>query len=118
MPGINNNVFFPPTATVPSEKPVTPPRQYTGRQKILARYRAYHGATFGSMMAGGDPRRLANEPGVPWIVHLPDPYAYRAPYYRGHTIDEGEAIVADMIEEIVQFEGPGNIAAILLEGYS
>ncbi len=118
MPGDLHKVFFTLGGAEAVENAMKFARQYTGRQKILARYRAYHGATFGSMMAGGDPRRLANEPGVPWVVHIPDPYAYRAPYYRGHTVGEGEAIVADMIEEIVQFEGPENIAAILLEGYS
>jgi taurine--2-oxoglutarate transaminase len=118
MPGDLNKVFFTLGGAEAIENAMKFARLYTGKQKVLARYRAYHGATFGSMMAGGDPRRLPNEPGVPWVVHIPDPYAYRSPYYRGHTVDEGEAIVGDMIEEIVQFEGPGNIAAILLEGYN
>ena len=93
-------------------------RLSTGRQKILTRYRAYHGATFGAMAAGGDPRRLANEPGVPWIVRTPDPYSYRNPVYRGRSQEEGDQAVVDMIEEIIHFEGPGMIAALLLEGYS
>lgn len=93
-------------------------RLYTGRQKVLARYRSYHGATFGAMSAGGDPRRLANEPGVPWIVHIHDPYSYRSPLYQGRTIEEGDQALADQIEETVLYEGPENIAAILLEGYS
>lgn len=93
-------------------------RLSTGRQKILARYRAFHGAGFGAMAAGGDPRRLANEPGVPWIVHVHDPYAYRSPIYRGRTAEEGDAVLADLIEETVQFEGPENVAGILLESYS
>ena len=93
-------------------------RLSTGRQKILTRYRAYHGATFGAMTAGGDPRRLANEPGVPWIIRTPDPYSYRSPIYRGRTQEEGDQAVVDLIEEIIHFEGPGNIAALLLEGYS
>jgi len=93
-------------------------RLSTGRQKILARYRAYHGATFAAMSAGGDPRRLANEPGVPWIVHLHDPDAYRSPLYRGRSVEEGDLALADLIEETIQYEGPENIAAILLEGYS
>ena len=66
-------------------------RLYTGRQKILSRYRSYHGGTFGAMTAGGDPRRLANEPGVPWIVHIHDPYAYRSPLYQGRSQEEGES---------------------------
>jgi taurine--2-oxoglutarate transaminase len=93
-------------------------RLYSGRQKILARYRSYHGATFGAMSAGGDPRRLANEPGVPWIVHIHDPYPYRSPIYRDRTPEEGDRALADLIEETILFEGPENIAAILLEGYS
>lgn len=93
-------------------------RLYSGRQKILSRYRAYHGGTFGAMSAGGDPRRLANEPGVPWIVHIHDPYAYRSPLYRGRTAAEGDQALIDQIEETIRFEGPDNIAAILLEGYS
>lgn len=93
-------------------------RLYSGRQKVLSRYRAYHGATFGAMSAGGDPRRLANEPGVPWIVHVHDPYAYRSPIYRQRSQAEGDEILGDLIEDTVLYEGPQNVAAILLEGYS
>ncbi len=93
-------------------------RLYTGRQKIITRYRSYHGATFGAMTAGGDPRRLANEPGVPWIVRVHGPYSYRSPIYRGRSVDEGDEVVADLIEETILFEGPENVAAIMLEGYS
>ncbi len=93
-------------------------RLSTGKQKVITRYRAYHGATFGAMSAGGDPRRLANEPGVPWIVRVHDPYAYRSPIYRGRTQEEGDRVVADLIEETLLFEGPDNVAALLLEGYS
>ena len=93
-------------------------RLYTGRQKILTRYRAYHGGTFGAMTAGGDPRRLANEPGVPWIVRMQDPYAYRSPLYRGRSRDEGDQALVDQIEDTILFEGPENIAAFLLEGYN
>lgn len=93
-------------------------RLYTGREKIMTRYRAYHGGTFGAMSAGGDPRRLANEPGVPWIVRMQDPYAYRSSLYRGRGRDEGDQALIDQIEDTILFEGPENIAAILLEGYN
>ena len=93
-------------------------RLYTGKQKIMTRYRAYHGGTFGAMSAGGDPRRLANEPGVPWIVRMQDPYAYRSSLYRGRTRDEGDQALIDQIEDTILFEGPDNIAAMLLEGYN
>ncbi len=93
-------------------------RLYTGRQKIVTRYRSYHGATFGAMTAGGDPRRLANEPGVPWIVRVHGPYPYRSPIYNGRSPAEGDAIAADLIEQTILYEDPNNVAAILLEGYS
>ncbi len=93
-------------------------RLCTGRQKIVTRYRSYHGATFGAMTAGGDPRRLANEPGVPWIVRVHGPYPYRSPIYRGRSADEGDVVVADLIEQTILYEGPNNVAAIMLEGYS
>ncbi len=93
-------------------------RLYSGRQKIVTRYRSYHGATFGAMTAGGDPRRLPNEPGIPWIVRVHGPYSYRSPIYRGRSSDEGDGVTADLIEQTILFEGPENVAAILLEAYS
>ena len=93
-------------------------RLYTGRQKIVTRYRSYHGATFGAMTAGGDPRRLANEPGVPWIVRVHGPYSYRSPIYRGRSADEGDQVVVDLMEQTILYEGPENVAAILMEGYN
>jgi taurine--2-oxoglutarate transaminase len=93
-------------------------RLYTGKQKIITRYRSYHGATFGAMTAGGDPRRLANEPGVPWIVRVHGPHPYRSPVYQGRSPDEGDSVVTQLIEQTILYEGPENVAAILLEGYS
>jgi taurine--2-oxoglutarate transaminase len=84
-------------------------RQFTGRHKILARYRSYHGATAGAMQLTGDPRRWANEPGIPGVVHVLDPY---------HGIqrgwDDAPAALA-ALEEVVQLEGPSTIAALILE---
>ena len=117
-PGNLNRAFFTNGGTDAVENAMKMARMYTGRQKILTRYKSYHGATFGAMSAGGDPRRLANEPGVPWIVRLPDPYAYRNPIYKGRTQEEGDLIIAEMIDDIVQMEGPESCAAILIEGYS
>lgn len=117
-PGGLSKAFFTNGGTDAVENAMKIARLYTGRQKILTRYKSYHGATFAAMTAGGDPRRLANEPGVPWIVRLPDPYAYRNPVYRGRTPEEGDQVLAEMIEDIVLMEGPENCAAILLEGYS
>jgi taurine---2-oxoglutarate transaminase len=117
-PGDLSKTFFTNGGTDAVENAMKMARMVTGRQKILTRYKSYHGATFGAMTAGGDPRRIANEPGVPWIVRLPDPYAYRNPIYRGRTQEEGDAVLAEMIEDIILAEGPETCAAVLIEGYS
>ncbi len=117
-PGKLTKTFFTNGGTDATENAMKIARLYTGRDKIMTRYKSYHGATFGAMTAGGDPRRIGNEPGVPWIVRMPDPYAYRSPIYQGRTQEEGDAIIADLIEDQVLMEGPKTIAAIMLEGYS
>jgi taurine---2-oxoglutarate transaminase len=94
-------------------------RGYTGRFKILTRYRSYHGATAGAMAATGDPRRVAWEPMLmPGIVHFLDPYRYRSTFHRTNP-DISEADFCrdylNHLEEIIQYEGPNTIAAILIE---
>ena len=89
-------------------------RLYTGRDKIITRYRSYHGATMGVMTASGDPRRWAVEPGVPGVVRVFDPYCYRCPF--GKTPDSCRRECVSHIEEIIQMEGPHTISAILVEG--
>lgn len=94
-------------------------RGYTGRFKILTRYRSYHGATAGALALTGDPRRTAWEPGVmPGVVHFLDPYRYRSTFHRTHPDISEEDFCQDYLnhlEEIIQYEGPETIAAILLE---
>jgi taurine---2-oxoglutarate transaminase len=89
-------------------------RLFTGRGKIISRYRSYHGATMGSMSVSGDPRRWPVEPGVPGVIRVFDPYCYRCPF--GHTPDSCHRECVSHIEEIIQMEGPHTIAAILVEG--
>jgi Adenosylmethionine-8-amino-7-oxononanoate aminotransferase len=92
-------------------------RLYTGRHKIIARYRAFHGASYGAMTAGGDPRKLAADAQqVPNIVHVEDPYCYRCPWGKEITSCSRECV--QHVERVIEFEGPGNIAAILMEGES
>lgn len=93
-------------------------RLVTGRQKVISRYRSYHGATFGALSASGDPRSWANEPGVPWIVKMHGPYPYRSPLYQDRTPEQGDMLVADLLEETILMEGPQSVAAVVLEGYS
>jgi taurine--2-oxoglutarate transaminase len=94
-------------------------RATTGKHKILARYRSYHGATAGAMALTGDPRRLAWEPNLmPGVVHFLDPYRYRSTFHRSNpeiTETEFSLDYLNHLEEIIQYEGPETIAAILLE---
>jgi taurine--2-oxoglutarate transaminase len=89
-------------------------RLYTGRHKIIARYRSYHGATAGAMALSGDPRRLPVEPLIPGVVHVMDPYCYRCPF--GWTLETCHRECIAHVEQVIQFEGPENVAALLLEG--
>ncbi len=92
-------------------------RLYTGKHKIIARYRAFHGASYGAMTAGGDPRKLPSDAQqMPNVVHVEDPYCYRCPWGKEITSCDRECV--SHIERVIQFEGPENIAAILMEGES
>jgi len=102
-----------------NENAVKLARGYTGRFKILTRYRSYHGATAGAMALTGDPRRVAWEPGLmPGVVHFLDPYRYRSTFHRTNPdISEAEFCqdYLNHLEEIIRYEGPETIAAILME---
>jgi taurine--2-oxoglutarate transaminase len=94
-------------------------RAYTGRHKILARYRSYHGATAGAMAVTGDPRRVSWEPNVmPGVVHFLDPYRYRSTFHRTNPDISETDFCQDYLnhlEEIILYEGAETIAAILIE---
>ncbi|MBV8890914.1 MAG: aminotransferase class III-fold pyridoxal phosphate-dependent enzyme [Acidobacteria bacterium] len=108
-PGDIDTFFFTNGGAEATENAIKLARFFSGRQKIISRYRSYHGATAGSISLTGDPRRWANEPGMPGVVRVLDPY---------HGVDRGwqsaESSLA-MIEEIIQLEGPHTIAAFILE---
>ncbi len=94
-------------------------RGYTGRFKILSRYRSYHGATYGAISLTGDPRRVAWEPTtMPGVIHFLDPYRYRSTFHRTNPDISEEEFSRDYLnhlEEIIQYERPETIAAILIE---
>ena len=108
-PGDIDTFFFTNGGAEANENAIKISRFFTGRHKIMARYRSYHGATAGSITLTGDPRRWAAEPGIPGVVRVLDPY---------HGIERGwesaETSLA-MIEETMQLEGPHTIAAFILE---
>ena len=86
VPGDINSFFFTLGGAEANENAIKLVRQFTGRQKILSRYRSYHGATNATMQLTGDPRRLANEPGGPCFIKVMDPRPYR--YQFGATEEE------------------------------
>ncbi len=94
-------------------------RGYTGRHKILARYRSYHGASAGAMAATGDPRRVAWEPNLmSGVVHFLDPYRYRSTFHRTNPDISEDEFARDYVNhlgEIILYEGPESIAAVLME---
>lgn len=88
-------------------------RMVTGRHKILTAYRSFHGASYGAITLGGDNRRWASEPGIPGVARFFGPYPYRSPF---NTPPEGEAAAAlRHLEDVLHYEGPHNVAAVLLE---
>jgi taurine---2-oxoglutarate transaminase len=88
-------------------------RWYTGRHKIVARYRSYHGATAGAVAVTGDPRRWPAEPGIPGVVRMFDPYPYRCS--AGHPDPCPVCSGGPHLEEILQYEGPHTVAAVIVE---
>jgi taurine--2-oxoglutarate transaminase len=115
-PGDLNRFFFTLGGAEANENAIRVARMVTGRQKIMARYRSYHGATSGAISLTGDPRRWANEPGLPGVVRFFDPYKYRSHLYREGDSDEMfTRRCLDEIEETLMYEGPQTIAAIFIE---
>jgi taurine---2-oxoglutarate transaminase len=109
LPGDMDRVFFTNGGAEANENAVKIARMVTGRQKIAARYRSYHGATGGVIGLTGDPRRWAAEPATPGIVRIPD----------FHRWGEREPRPADEVlretEQVLMYEGPQTIAAIIVE---
>jgi taurine--2-oxoglutarate transaminase len=109
-PGELEKTFFTLGGAEANENAIRIAKAFTGRQKVLARYRSYHGATYATINLTGDPRRWANEnPPMPGVVHVLDPYRGTS---RG-TEDAATALAA--LEETIELEGPQTIAAFILE---
>lgn len=113
-PGNLKKTFFCLGGAEANENAIKIARQYTGRHKILARYKSYHGATHGAIALTGDYRRLPVEPAMPGAVHFLDPYCYRCPF--GWTRDTCHSECIRHVEDVIKYEGPDHIAAIIMEG--
>jgi taurine--2-oxoglutarate transaminase len=113
-PGNLKKTFFTLGGAEANENAIKIARFYSGRHKILARYRSYHGATHGSIALTGDYRRLAVEPAMPGCVHFLDPFCYRCPFGQAKESCQRECI--SHLEEVIRYEGPDKIAAVIMEG--
>lgn len=114
-PGDLNRAFFTVCGATSNENAIKLARLYTGRHKIFTRYQSYHGATIGAISAGGDPRKIpVDAQQAPNFVHFDLPYAYRYEYGEENLLKDSIA----SLERQIEYEGPNNIAAILLEGES
>ncbi len=113
-PGTLNHVFFTNGGAEANENAMRMARGHTGRFKVLAALRSYHGATAGAIALTGEPRRWENEPGMPGIVHFFGPYPYRSAFYAADPEQETQRALAHL-REIITLEGPQTVAAIILE---
>jgi taurine--2-oxoglutarate transaminase len=109
LPGDMEKSFFTLGGAEAIENAIKLARHHTGRYKLLARYRAYHGATHGAMTLTGDYRRWANEPGLVGVVRYPDTHRWGEKEPR--SADEA----LNGLEDVIRYEGPHTIAAIFLE---
>ena len=108
-PGDIDTFFFTNGGAEANENAIRIARLFTGRHKIAARYRSYHGGTAGSLTLTGDPRRWASEPGIPGVIRIPEFY---------HGIQQGSETAGEVLrrtEEVLQLEGPQTVAAIIVE---
>lgn len=113
-PPNHRKVFFTNGGADAIENAVRMARLHTGRHKVLSAYRSYHGNTSTAVTLTGDPRRWPNETGIAGIVHFFGPYPYRSPFWSDSEEQEAERAL-EHLEQVIQFEGPQTIAAIVLE---
>jgi len=113
-PGNLKKTFFCLGGAEANENAIKIARMFTGRHKILAHYISYHGATHGAIALTGDQRRWPVEPAMPGAVHVLNPYCYRCPF--GWTKETCHRECIRHVEEVIQYEGPDNIAAMFFEG--
>ncbi len=113
-PGNLNKVFFTNGGADANENAVRMARQVTGRRKVLAMYRSYHGATSTAIALTGDPRRWANEPSDGSVAHFFGPYLYRSAFHSSSETEEAQRAL-EHLEQVIMLEGAPTIAAIIIE---
>jgi taurine--2-oxoglutarate transaminase len=113
-PGDLNRIFFTNGGADANEHAVRMARLHTGRHKVLSTYRSYHGGTQLAVNLTGDPRRWANDTGSTGTVHFFGPFLYRSAFSATTEEEERERALAHL-DQVIALEGPGTIAAIVLE---
>jgi taurine--2-oxoglutarate transaminase len=113
-PGDLDKVFLTNGGAEAIENATRLARLHTGRIKVLAAYRSYHGSTTTAINLTGDPRRWENDYGSAGVVHFFGPFLYRSPFH-ATSEDEECARALEHLDQVVGFEGPTNVAAIVLE---
>jgi taurine--2-oxoglutarate transaminase len=108
-----SKVFFTNGGADAVENAIRMARIHTNRHKVLSMYRSYHGNTGAAISATGDPRRWPNEFSF-GHVHFFGPYLYRSPFWAKNSEEEAERAL-EHLEQVIIFEGPNTIAAILIE---
>lgn len=113
-PGDLDKIFFTNAGADAVEHAVRMARLHTGRTKVMAAYRSYHGGTQQAINLTGDPRRWASDGAAAGVVHFWAPFLYRSRFY-AETEEQECARALEHLETTIAFEGPGTIAAIILE---
>ncbi|MFW6090623.1 MAG: aspartate aminotransferase family protein [Actinomycetota bacterium] len=109
-----NKVFFTNGGAEAVENAVRMARLHTGRLKVLSAYRSYHGSTTTAINLTGDPRRWPNDYGSAGVVRFFGPFLYRSEFHATSEAEESRRALAHLAQ-LITFEGPETIAAIVLE---
>jgi len=113
-PGDLNHVFFTNGGADANEHAIRMARLHTGRHKVLSTYRSYHGGTHLAVNVTGDPRRWPSDHGATGTVHFFGPFLYRSSFHATTEAEETERAL-EHLQQLIELEGPGTIAAIILE---
>lgn len=114
MPDNMGKVFFTNGGADANENAIKMARLFTGRYKVMSRYRSYHGSSFGAGNITGEPRRFALEPGIPGFVKFFTPYVYREAVEFASEEEATKFYITKLREQVI-YENPDTIAAIVME---
>lgn len=107
-------VFFTTGGGEANEDAIKFARTLRGRHKVLTAYRSFHGSAPGAGTLTGENRRWPNEPGIPGVVRFFAPFPYRSPFHTRDPHEEADRAI-EHLEEVVNYEGGENVAALLIE---